>query len=66
MYYFIFILSLFLINSSKSQFNWGTRSDHHTTGTILQSNGGGVQRDDGHTQYYSYQNAYNNPSKNFF
>jgi len=43
-FYFIFILLTILINSSNSQFNWGTRSDHHTTGTILQANGGGVQR----------------------
>ncbi|KAF7637659.1 hypothetical protein Mgra_00002916 [Meloidogyne graminicola] len=60
----IFILiQLFLFNSSlKAQFNFGTRGDHHTTGTILQTNGGGVQRDDGHTQYFAYLNAYNNPS----
>nr|CAD2184169.1 unnamed protein product [Meloidogyne enterolobii] len=62
MFYFIFILLIILINSSNSQFNWGTRSDHHTTGTILQANGGGVQRDDGHTQYYAHQTAYNNPN----
>ncbi|KAL3125416.1 hypothetical protein niasHT_009865 [Heterodera trifolii] len=58
-------ISVLFVSTILAQW-WGDMgpgtADHHTSGTILQQNGGNTMRNDGHNEYYSNHNAWNNPN----